>query len=188
MSVLTLVRHGQATAGWGEDMDPGLSALGWQQAANMAETLAPLGPMPIVTSPLARTQETAQAFETMWPNTPIIDPRIAEVPSPSEILEVRRAWLTDLMAGRWSDPAAQKAGPHDLAAWHRGVIQAVLEREQDTVFTSHFVAINVVVGHIMGDDRLVYFRPDNCSVTVIELENGSLRVVELGKEAETEVN
>ena len=190
---LYLVRHGLATGGWDEDPDPGLAPLGWQQADKTAETLSALGPLPIVTSPLRRTQETAQAFEAYWPGIrPVIDPRVAEVPSPTDgqgadDLQARREWLTEVMAGTWSDPVAQKAGPHDLVAWRQGIIAALMDRDRDTVFTTHFVAINVVVGHATGDDRAVCFRPDNGSVTIVEQVNGALRVVELGMEAETEV-
>jgi hypothetical protein len=34
----------------------------------------------------------------------------------------------------------------------------------------------------------VVFRPDNCSVTVFDTENGKLQLVERGHEAETKVN
>jgi len=40
----------------------------------------------------------------------------------------------------------------------------------------------------LGDDRVMVFRPDNCSVTVFDVENGKLRLVERGHEAETKVN
>ena len=53
---------------------------------------------------------------------------------------------------------------------------------------SHFIAINVAAGAALGDDRLVAFRPDNCSVTVFETKGSSLSLVEKGREAETKVN
>ena len=45
---LYLVRHGHAAAGWGDHPDPGLDALGRAEAEAMAERLAPLGPLPLV--------------------------------------------------------------------------------------------------------------------------------------------
>jgi broad specificity phosphatase PhoE len=184
---LYLIRHGQATGGWDQDMDPGLSELGWEQASEAAALLEARGPLPIVTSPMRRTQETARPFAAQWGAAPRIEPRISEIPSPSEDLEARKAWLAGVMAGSWSDPAARRAGDHDLAAWRRGVLDAVREAREDTVFTSHFIAINVVVGHLLGDERVVAFRPDNCSITVVENDGGRLRLVELGREAATEV-
>ena len=184
---LYLIRHGQATGGWDQDMDPGLSELGWEQASEAADKLEQLGPLPIVSSPMRRTQETAKPFAAQWKGAARIEPRISEIPSPSEDLEARKEWLAGVMAGSWSDPAAQSAGGHDLQAWRQGVIDAVREAREDTVFTSHFIAINVVAGHLLGDDRVVAFRPDNCSITIVENDGGTLRLVQLGHEAVTEV-
>ncbi len=184
---LYLIRHGQATGGWDQDMDPGLSALGWEQASEAAAALEALGPLPLVSSPMRRTQETARPFAAQWGTTPRIEPRISEIPSPSEDLEARKEWLSGVMAGTWNQSAAQRAGAHDLIAWRRGVIEAIREVREDTVFTSHFIAINVVVSHLLGDDRVVAFRPDNCSITIVENDGGALRLVTLGREAATEV-
>lgn len=184
---LYLIRHGQATGGWDQDMDPGLSVLGWEQAGEAAARLATLGPLPIVSSPMRRTQETARPFSAQWGGAARIEPRISEIPSPSEDLEARKEWLAGVMAGGWNDPAARRAGPYDLTTWRQGVIDAVREAREDTVFTSHFIAINVIAGHLLGDDRVVAFRPDNCSITIVENDGGTLRLVELGHEAVTEV-
>ena len=51
MAKIYLVRHGKAMAGWGMEKDPGLDDLGHAQAKTAALTLAPLGPLPIITSP-----------------------------------------------------------------------------------------------------------------------------------------
>ena len=68
MPRLILVRHGRAAAGWGADLDPGLDELGRTQAENVAKVLAPQGPLPIVTSPLRRCQETAAPLAALWQN------------------------------------------------------------------------------------------------------------------------
>ena len=39
----------------------------------------------------------------------------------------------------------------------------------------------------LNDDRIVSFQPDNCSVTILESDNGKLRLVERGHEAQTQV-
>ena len=184
---LYLIRHGQATGGWDQDMDPGLSDLGWEQASEAAASLESLGPLPIVTSPMRRTQETARPFAAQWGTVPRIEPRISEIPSPSEDLEARKAWLLEAMAGTWKDDAAQRAGEHDLIAWRDGVIDAIREIREPTVITSHYIAINVIAGHLLGNDALVCFRPDNCSITIVENHDGVLKLVALGREAETEI-
>ena len=41
------------------------------------------------------------------------------------------------------------------------------------------------IGVAIGDDRLVIRSLDNCSVTVMDVEDGRLRLVEGGHEADT---
>jgi broad specificity phosphatase PhoE len=89
--------------------------------------------------------------------------------------------LVGVLAGRWSDL-------HDaLRGWRRGVVDALVATRDDTVVVTHFVAINAAVGTATGDDRLVCFRPDNCSVTVLDHDGDALGVVELGAERGTAV-
>jgi broad specificity phosphatase PhoE len=179
---LHLVRHGQAAAGWGADHDPGLDDVGRAQAAAVAESLAPLGPLPIVVSPLRRTLETAGAFGDVWPDVvPRVDAAVGEIPSPTDDLASREAWLVGVLAGRWADL------DDALRGWRRDVVDALLAMRDDTVVVTHFVAINAAVGTATADDRLVCFRPDNCSVTVLEHDGSALRVVELGAERGTAV-
>lgn len=184
---LYLVRHGQATGGIAEDPDPGLNELGREQAEAVARTLAPLGPMPLISSPMRRTRETADAFLKHWGGDARIEPRVSEIDFPTTSLEERHDWLLKIMPGRWSDPVARAAEGVDLDAWRAGVIEALKEIPESSVITSHFVAINVVVGHLLGDDLVVKFRPDNCSVTIVERVGNELRLVEQGREADTEV-
>jgi broad specificity phosphatase PhoE len=113
----------------------------------------------------------------------MIEPAVAEIPSPSENLKDRVVWLRNFMAGSWRD-----ASPA-LAAWRENAVAALVSRREDTVVFSHYIAINVAVGAAEGDDRVVVFSPDNCSVTIFDVENGTLKVVERGKEAPlTKVN
>jgi broad specificity phosphatase PhoE len=184
MTRIYMVRHGRAAAGFGESMDPGLDALGREQAVAASQRLAPLGPLAILTSPLARARETAAPLGKLWQREPIVEQAVAEIPSPKGMtLEERVAWLRKLMAGSWRD-----AG-HELAAWREHAIAALAALKDDTVIFSHYVAINVAAGAALGDDRVVVFSPDNCSVTVFDVEDGCLRLVEKGSEASlTKVN
>jgi broad specificity phosphatase PhoE len=183
---LYLVRHGRAAAGWTEDRDPDLDDLGRSQAEAMASELAPRGPMPIVSSPLRRARSTAAALERVWPVPVTVEPRVGEIPSPSgpdgELSE-RGPWLRQVMLGRWDDPAL---GP-DLDRWRRGLIDALVGLQEDTVLTTHFVAINAAVGAANGDPRVTSFRPDYCSCTVFDVSDGALRLVALGEEGATAV-
>jgi len=178
---VVLVRHGRAAAAWGEDPDPGLDDVGRAQAEEVADALAPTGPLPIVVSPLRRTRETAAPLEGRWGVTAVVDPDVGEIPSPVDDLAGRSQWLRQAMAGGWED-----LGP-ELRAWQRRVVDRILGIDRDTVVVTHFVAINAAVGTATGDDRLVCVRPDHCSLTVLEVGDGRLRVVSLGGEAVTEV-
>jgi broad specificity phosphatase PhoE len=184
MTRIYMVRHGRAEAGFGEQMDPGLDALGGEQAVAVAAKLAGLGPLPILSSPLKRAQQTAVPLAAIWNCAPVIEHAVAEIPSPKGMsLEERVAWLRKLMGGSW------RGVPRDLAQWREHCIAAVAALARDTVIFSHYVAINVIAGAATGDDRVVAFSPDNCSVTVVETEGGKLTLVEKGHEASlTKVN
>ena len=75
MPRLYLVRHGRATGGYGADLDPGLDELGHAQAASMAASLEPHGPLRMITSPLRRARETSGALESRWNTMAIVEPR-----------------------------------------------------------------------------------------------------------------
>ncbi|HKD22365.1 MAG TPA: histidine phosphatase family protein [Rhizomicrobium sp.] len=183
MPRLYLVRHGRAAATFAEAADPGLDALGRSQAEAVATRLAPLGPFALVSSPLKRARETSEPLAARWRREPAIEPAVAEIPSPPGMgLAERAEWLRGFMAGSWRDAS------RDLAQWREEAVAALAALRDDTVIFSHFIAINVAAGAAERDDRVILFRPDNCSVTILDVENGALRLVERGHEAETKVN
>ena len=181
MPKLYLVRHGQAQAGWGEDLDPGLSEIGLIQANRVAEELAPLGPLQIITSPLLRARATAEPLAQIWKASPRLEPRLGEIPSPTSNPSERLQWLLPLMAARWRGLSPE------LHAWREGVLSALAEPVSDAVIFTHFIAINAAVGQAAASDRVVSFRPANGSITVLEVKKEKLTVVELGEQSETRV-
>ncbi len=182
MATIFLVRHGRAAAGFDGHHDPGLDDLGRTQALSTAAILTPLGPLAIYSSPLARARETAIPLAQQWGVEPVIENRVAEIPSPTTDLQGRAMWLREAMQGHW------RALPGDLQQWRAQLIERLLQMSEDSVVFCHFIAINVAVGAATADDRLVCFRPDNGSVTRIANNNGRLRIIELGRESETQVN
>ncbi len=178
MARIVLVRHGRAASGWDApgDPDPGLDDVGVAQAEAMAGALGPLGPLPVIVSPLRRTRETAAALERRWGVGAVVEPAVAEIPSPSDDPVVRGPWLRELVRGTW------RAGAPELRGWCDGVIGALLALPGDAIVVTHFVAINVAVGRATGDDRVVCFAPGNCSQTVLDSDGGALRVVSRGAE------
>ena len=180
MSKIYLVRHGKAAKGWGMDSDPGLDELGHSQARATAEELAPLGPLDIISSPMARARETARPLAEIWGLTPRIETQVTEIPSPDDSTN-RIGWLESVMAAKWPNLQPQ------LQSWRSGVIEALCSLSLDTVVFTHFIAINVAVGQANGDDRVVNFLPDNGSVTIIEANESILNVIQQGLEAKTEI-
>lgn len=182
MNRLILVRHGDAAAGWGDDLDPGLSPLGQAQARHVAESLAPLGPIPIVTSPLRRCRETAVPIAERWDVVPVVQPDVGEIKAPDHDLATRGPWLTSVLGSSWPEM------PADQQAWRAAVLACLLAVTTDCVVVTHFVAINVAIGAATVDDRVVCRRVANCSTTMLESDGHSLVLVAAPAEAETEVH
>lgn len=182
MNRLVLVRHGEAAAGWGDDLDPGLSERGQAQARNAAASLEPLGPLPVLTSPLRRCRETAAPLAVQWDVTPVIEPRVGEIESPDHDLSTRGAWLAEILPKQWTDVDAE------LRAWRDNVVACLLSLTEDCVVVTHFVAINAAIGAATVDDRIVCRRVGNCSTTMLESYGRSLMLVAAPAEPEqTEV-
>ena len=64
MTQIWIVRHGEAAASWEKDPDPGLSALGQEQAERTARALLEIVPedATLLSRPLKRAQQTAATF------------------------------------------------------------------------------------------------------------------------------
>ena len=179
MTRLYLVRHGRAAAGWDTDPDPGLDEIGQRQAVAATARLAPFGPLPILTSPLRRCQETAMPLAATWSVEPLIEPAVAEIPSPQGVAMADRIdWLRVAMSGTWADLGTRYVAYRDQVGKVLAAVPA------DTVVFSHFIAINAAIGAATGDDRLVVRSLDNCSVTVMDVVDGALQLVESGHEAD----
>ena len=185
MSVrLHLVRHGRAAAGWNVDRDPVLDELGQQQAVEVAQLLVGLGPLPVYSSPLRRCQETSGPLSALWKTTPVVEPRVAEIPSPVGVaLEERVEWLRGAMAGTWAQLGMSDGDVY--TQYRRDLLDTLSAMPHDAVIFSHFIAINVVIGEALSDDRLVVKSLDNCSVTTVVVHNGKFTIEEMGREADT---
>ncbi len=181
MTRIYLVRHGRAAASWSEDADPGLDELGIAQARQAAIWLQDHTPLAVVSSPLKRALETAAPLCEQLQCLPRLEPRIAEIPSPGLDLEHRGPWLRQVMQGKWSEVS------DELGSWRQELIESLCELDRDTAVFSHFIAINVAVGSATFDDSVVSFRPDNCSITILETDGRSLSLITRGIEANTHV-
>ena len=178
---LYLVRHGRPTGGFAEVVDPGLDEVGTAQAETVARELAALGPLSLITSPLRRARETAAPLERLWHTQARIEQAVAEIPTPGADPPTRAAWLREVMRGRWTDLAEQHR------QWRQRLIDTLVTLPKSTVVTTHFIAINVAVGAATEDDRIVCCEPDHCSCTVLEVRDGRLHLVSLGRQRETQI-
>ncbi|MDB5425308.1 MAG: histidine phosphatase family protein, partial [Phenylobacterium sp.] len=112
-----------------------------------------------------------------------VDARVGEIPTPAALsIDERGPWLRKAFAGTW----AEIEGDLDYDAWRREMVASLRSRGDTAVF-SHYVAINAVVSHLLGDDRVLSFRPDHASITVLETGGASLTLLEKGREAATGV-
>jgi broad specificity phosphatase PhoE len=189
MPTLYMIRHGEAASGWDADTDPGLSDKGRAQAEAVARDIENRAgrKLPLLSSPLRRCRETSVPLAALWNASARIEPRVGEIPSPIEDLKARGEWLRTFMSGTW-EAGLKTQGPLDLNQWRNDVAAALIELTEDTVIFSHFVAINAAAAAATGDDRVLSFRPDNCSVTIFETDGRALTLRERGVEAETKVN
>ncbi len=178
MSEIILVRHGEASANFRERIDPGLSKVGRTQALQVAERLSGLTGFDLFTSPLARAKETAEPLSNIWEKPAIIEPRVREVPSEGIALADRGEWLSRIMTGRWSEVDAERS------RWRDDLLKCLRESDTPRIYFSHFIAINVVVGAITQDDRVVCVFPKNTSVFRFANHDGQLSIVEFGEQFE----
>jgi broad specificity phosphatase PhoE len=74
----------------------------------------------------------------------------------------------------------------DYDGWRTDIVASLAKRGHTAVF-SHYVAINAAVSRLLGVDEVLAFRPDHCSITVLESDGTTLTLVEQGAEASTGV-
>ena len=133
MSAIWLVRHGEAAAGFSEDVDPALSELGQTQASAAARALAEQVPAgaALLTSPKCRAIQTGEPFALRRGIALRVDPRFVELPSPGE-LEARKPGLQEVLQGTWS------ALPESVQQWRREIVAAIQALQHPSVIFTHF--------------------------------------------------
>jgi broad specificity phosphatase PhoE len=138
------------------------------------------GALPVFTSPLRRCRETAAKVAARWQVGVTVEPLVAEMPSPEGVPMGRRVdWIRQAMRGTWND-----LGPR-YEAYRDAAIRWLTATREPAVVVSHFFAINAAIGAAIGDDRTLIRSLDNCSVTVFDVHDGHLSLVEGGHEGDT---
>jgi broad specificity phosphatase PhoE len=178
-----LVRHGEAAARWHESDDPGLSELGRKQAAEAARQLLDQIPPAsrLLSSPMQRARETAAPLASALGAEPTIVEPFREIPTPVAITE-RQTWLNRIARQTWSEQHTM------VQDWRRALLAALREIREPTVVFTHFMVLNVIVGALQADNRVVSFLPDNASITTLRGFGDDLQLAELGRQFRTKVN
>jgi broad specificity phosphatase PhoE len=178
-----LVRHGEAAAGFGEDVDPGLSPLGHEQAHAAERLLTPVVPASasLLSSPKRRALETGAPLARLRQQQLIIDPRFIELPSPGA-LDERHVWIQAVLQANWSEL------PHAVSAWQSRIFDALAECRGPTVIFTHFLVINSVASKISGDDTVLQCMPSNGSVHHLSVSGDQWAWVSRGEMLESIVN
>ena len=178
-----LVRHGEASATWGQCSDPGLSELGAAQAQECAGQLEPRldGATHLVSSPLARARETAEPLARSLQLSVRVDDAFKEIPAPVPLPQ-RQDWLRSFMKQRWDEQ------DDSLHQWRNNILEGLRSLQQPTVIFSHFLVINAVLSELEERPEILCFWPDNGSATHLRLSDGQLELVARGREMSTVVN
>lgn len=177
-----LIRHGEAAQAWDEASDPVLSINGIEQSKFLAKQYLPIlsnKEFQLISSPLARAQQTAQPFQKRLNSPVIINKNFAEIPSPGVSLKDRRNWLKSLFTKNIFELEAPQLH------WRNNIIQALDALEKDTLIFSHFMTINAIVGWVKKEERVVSYYPNYCSITQIEKVNEQYFIKSLGQELPT---
>jgi broad specificity phosphatase PhoE len=178
-----LVRHGEASASWGESQDPGLSVLGWQQARESAALLLPSVGQDtmILSSPLLRARQTAEPLASQLRIEVQEVEAFREIPAPVPLAQ-RQLWLREFMHQDWNRQ------DNALKAWRNAAIEHLLGVDRVVVVFTHFLVINAVIGHVMDSAATLCFWPANGSVTRLRRVGSRLELIELGEQLDSIVN
>ena len=174
--MLVLVRHGETDANRAGMLlgraNPPLNERGQQQAAALADALASIAKPLIVTSPLARTLETATRIGEAIGVAPRVDDRLIELDY-GEWDGIRIADVPAEMRDRWrADPTFTPPGGESLGDLRARVVPLATElyeqaEEHTTIAISHVSPIKAVIlwALALGDEYSWRLRLDVASIS-----------------------
>tara|TARA_B100001057_G_scaffold410274_1_gene425295 strand:+ start:810 stop:1388 length:579 start_codon:yes stop_codon:yes gene_type:complete len=187
-----LIRHGKASSGW-DTIDPNLDLKGKEQADKIAFKLLKIAkePFDIFSSPLIRCVQTAESFSKMKDKKIKIEDSVIEIPSPIKNLKKRVIWLKRVLPLTWEELISDedsKESKIDYFLWRKNILKFFLSINKDTFIFTHYLVINSIVSHLRKSDKVVFFNPDNTSLTHLSLSDKKLKIISLGDEASTLIN
>lgn len=184
-TTVVLARHGQAERG---SADPGLSARGLDEANALAAALVAEPFAAVYCSPLQRAVETAAPLCKELGLEPQLRDGLAEFDRRSG----EYVLLSELRAA--GDPRFDACLAGDLSSWGieletfraeaRDVLTEILERHAGgrALVVTHGGVLNVLLGTVLGLDRMWFFHPDNAGISRIVADtDGGVRVASLNE-------
>jgi broad specificity phosphatase PhoE len=176
---IVLVRHALPVridaAPDGGPADPGLAPRGVEQAARLAEALAHAEIDALYSSPSRRAVETAAPLAQALGVEPVLEPGVREFDAADSsyvpVEELRASgdprWLR-LVAG---DLYTDSVDPKEFRARVASAVARIAAQHAGgrVVVVSHSGSINAAAGHVLGQERSIWFAPDYCSITRIAL-------------------
>lgn len=157
----------------GSPADPGLAVLGVQQAERVVGALAGDDVTAVYTSPLLRARQTAEPLARVLGLTVEVEPGLAEFDSGDHsyvpVEELKAAgdprWEALMRGDLYS------AGVDPVAFRSRVVeaVEGIVARHPGgrAVLFSHAGTINAYAGHVLDQDKTIWFPPAYCSVSRI---------------------
>jgi|TARA_B110000014_G_C19912459_1_gene472170 broad specificity phosphatase PhoE len=187
-----LIRHGKASSGW-NSLDPALDDFGKKQSKELAKKLLNYSSesYDLFSSPLLRCKQTSKPFRLLCNKDITIEDRVSEIPSPISDLSKRVIWLKRVLPLNWNELIDDKdsiASGLDYNLWRSGIIDFLYSLKNDTFIFTHFVVINSIVSFLNKSEKVIFFNPDNTSITHLTLDKEILKIISLGKESITKVN
>ena len=187
-----LIRHGKASSGW-NSLDPALDDFGKKQSKELAKKLLNYSSesYDLFSSPLLRCKQTSKPFRLLCNKDITIEDRVSEIPSPISDLNKRVIWLKRVLPLNWNELIDDKdsiASGLDYNLWRSGIIDFLYSLKNDTFIFTHFVVINSIVSFLNKSEKVIFFNPDNTSITHLTLDKEILKIISLGKESITKVN
>lgn len=157
----------------GSPADPQLSQRGHEQAERLVEVLALEEVDALYSSPSQRARETAAPLERALGMTAEIDDGLAEFDSKDSsyvpVEELKAAGDPRYTALIHGDLYSHDVDPVAFRARVVEAVERVVARHPGgkAVLFSHAGAINAAAGHVLGQDKTIWFPPDYCSITRI---------------------
>ena len=165
--MIVLVRHGETDANRARLLlgraDPGLTERGRQQATALADVLTREPAPVIVTSPLARAEETATRIGAATGVRPTVEPRLTEIDY-GEWDQRRLADLPAAVTTRWrADPDFAPPGGESLTGVRARVAPCAADlveqaRDRTVIAVSHVSPIKAIVLWALDLDDVLAWR------------------------------